>query len=101
EAALSARTNAVFLGASLQSGTAKVLVVETGLRTAFGAIAARSTVEAASPRRILGAHCDAAPEGFYVRAFRRFVTSSTVEYATRLTGRLPGLVLHPQEGQPL
>ena len=41
EAALSARTNAVFLGASVQSGTAKVLVVETGLRTAFGAIAAR------------------------------------------------------------
>ena len=41
EAAVSARTNAVFLGASVQSGTAKVLVVETGLRTAFGAIAAR------------------------------------------------------------
>ena len=41
EAALSARTNAVFLGASVRSGTAKVLVVETGLRTAFGAIAAR------------------------------------------------------------
>ncbi len=41
EAAISARTNAVFLGASVQSGTAKVLVVETGLRTTFGAIAAR------------------------------------------------------------
>jgi P-type Mg2+ transporter len=41
EATLSARTNAVFLGASVQSGEAKVLVVETGLRTAFGAIAAR------------------------------------------------------------
>ncbi len=41
EAALSARTNAVFLGASVQSGTAKILVVETGRRTAFGAIAAR------------------------------------------------------------
>ena len=41
EAGLSARTNSVFLGASVQSGTAKVLVVETGLRTAFGAIAAR------------------------------------------------------------
>ena len=41
EAGLSARTNAVFLGASVRSGTAKVLVVETGLRTAFGAIAAR------------------------------------------------------------
>ena len=41
EAPLSARTNAVFLGASVQSGTAKVLVVETGHRTAFGAIAAQ------------------------------------------------------------
>ena len=41
EAGLSARTNAVFLGASVQSGVAKVLVVETGLRTVFGAIAAR------------------------------------------------------------
>ena len=35
------RTNAVYLGASVQSGTAKVLVVETGRRTAFGAIVAR------------------------------------------------------------
>jgi Mg2+-importing ATPase len=41
DAAVAARTNAVFLGASVQSGTAKVLVVETGLRTEFGAIAAR------------------------------------------------------------
>ena len=40
EAGISARTNAVFLGSSVRSGTAKVLVVETGLRTAFGAIAA-------------------------------------------------------------
>jgi P-type Mg2+ transporter len=35
------RTNAVFLGTSVRSGTAKVLVVETGRATAFGAIAAR------------------------------------------------------------
>ena len=41
DAALTARTNAVFLGASVQSGTAKILAVETGRRTAFGAIAAR------------------------------------------------------------
>jgi len=41
DAPLSARTNAVFLGTSVQSGTAKVLAVETGRRTAFGAIAAR------------------------------------------------------------
>jgi len=36
-----ARTNAVFLGASVRSGTARVLVVQTGPRTAFAAIAAR------------------------------------------------------------
>ena len=47
EAAVSARTNAVFLGASVQSGTAKVLVVETGLRTVFGAIVARLRTRAA------------------------------------------------------
>ncbi|HUL94056.1 MAG TPA: magnesium-translocating P-type ATPase [Burkholderiales bacterium] len=35
------RTNAVYLGASVQSGTAKVLVVQTGSRTAFGAIVAQ------------------------------------------------------------
>jgi Mg2+-importing ATPase len=38
---LSQRTNVVFLGASVRSGTATVLVVDTGRRTAFGAIAAR------------------------------------------------------------
>ena len=38
---LSARTNAVYLGSSVRSGTARVLVVRTGARTAFGAIAER------------------------------------------------------------
>ena len=41
ETPLAGRTNAVYLGASVQSGTAKVLAVETGRRTAFGAIVAR------------------------------------------------------------
>ena len=41
DAPLARRTNVVFLGASVRSGTAKVLVIETGRRTAFGAIAAR------------------------------------------------------------
>lgn len=40
-AALPERTNMVFLGASVRSGTAKVLVVRTGRRTEFGAIAER------------------------------------------------------------
>ncbi len=35
------RTNALFLGASVRSGTATLLVVHTGERTAFGAIGAR------------------------------------------------------------
>ena len=39
-APLAQRTNVVFLGASVRSGTARVLVVDTGRRTAFGAIAA-------------------------------------------------------------
>ena len=38
---LAERTNTVFLGASVRSGTAQVLVVRTGRRTEFGAIAAR------------------------------------------------------------
>lgn len=41
ETPLAARTNAVFLGTSVQSGTAKVLVVETGRRTEFGKIGAQ------------------------------------------------------------
>jgi P-type Mg2+ transporter len=41
DSSLAARTNAVFLGASVQSGTARVLVAQTGRQTAFGAIAAR------------------------------------------------------------
>jgi Mg2+-importing ATPase len=41
DAALSARSNSVFLGTSVRSGTATVLVVETGTRTIFGHIAAR------------------------------------------------------------
>ena len=41
DAPIAARTNAVFLGASVRSGTAKVLAVRTGRRTEFGAIAAR------------------------------------------------------------
>ena len=41
DAPVAARTNAVFLGASVRSGTAKVLAVEDGPRTEFGAIAAR------------------------------------------------------------
>lgn len=41
DAALADRRNIVFLGSSVRSGTARVLVVQTGRRTEFGAIAAR------------------------------------------------------------
>lgn len=41
DAPITERTNCVFLGASVRSGTAKVLAVKTGRRTEFGAIAAR------------------------------------------------------------
>ena len=52
EAPLAERTNAVFLGASVRSGTARALVVETGSRTAFGAIAAR--LQAREPETAFG-----------------------------------------------
>lgn len=58
EAALAARTNTVFMGASVQSGTARVLIVQTGRRTEFGAIAARLQ---ASP-----------PETEFARGVRQF-----------------------------
>ncbi|HET7679782.1 MAG TPA: magnesium-translocating P-type ATPase [Xanthobacteraceae bacterium] len=41
DAPVAARTNSVFLGTSVRSGTATVLVVETGRRTVFGDVAAR------------------------------------------------------------
>ena len=55
---LARRTNVVFLGASVRSGTATVLVVETGRRTAFGAIAARLRARE--------------PETNFARGLRRF-----------------------------
>lgn len=43
-ASLPERTNTVFMGTSVRSGSAKVLIVETGLNTAFGQIADRLTL---------------------------------------------------------
>ena len=57
-APLAARTNCVFLGASVRSGTATVLVARTGRATALGGIAAR-----------LGS---AAPESAFARGVRHF-----------------------------
>ena len=47
QAPLAARSNCAFLGTSVRSGTAQVLVVRTGRATAFGAIAARIATPAA------------------------------------------------------
>jgi len=44
DAPLAERTNAVFLGTSVRSGTARVLVIETGHATAYGAIARRLAI---------------------------------------------------------
>jgi Mg2+-importing ATPase len=44
EAPLAARTNAVFLGTSVRSGTARVLVARTGRDTLYGAIADRLNI---------------------------------------------------------
>jgi P-type Mg2+ transporter len=41
KASLAERTNMVFMGTSVRSGSAKVLIVQTGIVTAFGQIAAR------------------------------------------------------------
>jgi Mg2+-importing ATPase len=43
-ASLAERTNTVFMGTSVSSGSAKVLAVQTGVRTAFGQIAERLTL---------------------------------------------------------
>lgn len=58
EADLPGRSNMVYLGTSARSGTAQVLVVNTGARTAYGQIAERLT------RR--------APETEFERGIRRF-----------------------------
>ena len=58
ETALAGRINCVFLGTSVRSGTATVLVVATGRNTVFGTVAAR-----------LGAR---APETEFARGVRQF-----------------------------
>lgn len=58
EASMSERTNTVFLGTSVRSGTATMLVVETGPTTELGEIAARLS--------------DSDPETDFERGVRRF-----------------------------
>jgi Mg2+-importing ATPase len=58
DAPLAGRTNCVFLGTSVRSGTATALVVKTGRNTAFGSIAARLQEQA--------------PETEFARGVRQF-----------------------------
>jgi Mg2+-importing ATPase len=58
DAPLPQRTNSVFLGTSVRSGTARVVIVETGLQTEFGRIAGRLAA--------------AAPETEFARGLRQF-----------------------------
>jgi Mg2+-importing ATPase len=58
DAPIGARTNAVFLGTSVRSGTATVMAVTTGRSTAFGAIASRIRAQA--------------PETEFARGVRQF-----------------------------
>jgi Mg2+-importing ATPase len=58
ESGLAQRTNCVFMGTNVRSGTAKVLVVRTGANTAFGEIAGRLTLRP--------------PETEFERGIRRF-----------------------------
>jgi Mg2+-importing ATPase len=44
KAGLTERTNVVFMGTNVRSGSARVLIVETGVNTAFGQIAKRLTL---------------------------------------------------------
>jgi len=44
DTSLSERTNVVFMGTNVRSGSAKVLIVQTGLQTAFGQIADKLTL---------------------------------------------------------
>jgi Mg2+-importing ATPase len=63
-AALAERTNCVFFGTNVRSGTARCLIVNTGSRTAFGAIADRLAQRA--------------PEAEFDRGLRRFGYLMTV-----------------------
>jgi Mg2+-importing ATPase len=49
EAPMSGRTNCAFMGTSVRSGTATVLVVKTGRATAFGEVAARLRAQPQEP----------------------------------------------------
>src|SRR4029078_5911024 len=44
QAGLPERTNCVFMGTSVRSGSARALMVETGTRSAFGQVAERLTL---------------------------------------------------------
>jgi len=80
-AALAGRTNALFMGTSVRSGTAAMLVVTTGARTEFGQIAGRLKLQR--------------PETDFERGIRRF-SGMLTEFVLVLTVVVMGinLLLH-------
>lgn len=80
-ASLSGRTNALFMGTSVRSGTATMLVVNTGVRTEFGRIAGRLRLQR--------------PETDFERGIRRF-SGLLTEFVLVLTVMVMGinLLLH-------
>jgi Mg2+-importing ATPase len=83
EAALVQRTNCVFMGTNVRSGTARCLVVRTGAKTEFGAIADRLTLRP--------------PETEFDRGIRRFGYLLT---STMLIMVLLVFVAHVLGGRP-
>ncbi len=55
-ASLAQRTNCVFLGTSVGSGTARMLIVETGAATVFGQVAKRLSLRAPETEFERGIH---------------------------------------------
>ncbi len=82
-AALRDRRNCVFLGTNVRSGNATCVVVNTGLRTEFGAVAARLAVPS--------------PETEFDRGIRRFGYLLTI---TMLLMTLAVFVVHALRGRP-
>ena len=82
-APLRERTNSVFLGTNVRSGTARVLIVRTGLATQFGAVAARLRLRA--------------PETEFDRGIRRFGYLMTIAMLLLV---LMVFVAHMLRGRP-
>ncbi|MEI9928113.1 MAG: magnesium-translocating P-type ATPase [Sphingomonas sp.] len=84
ETPISGRTNSVFMGSSVRSGSARVLIAATGARTAYGAIAANLRV--------------AEPETEFASGVRRF---GLMLLRVMLAIVIAVLVINAVRGRPL